>query len=329
MTSLEKIWYGRNAWRLALVPLAILFCSLVWLRRKAYKLKLLRQAAIDVPVIIAGNISVGGTGKTPLVIWLVEWLKDRGYQPGIVARGYGGKARNWPQQVRPDSDPQAVGDEPVLIAQRTGCPMAVGPDRVAAAQALLQHSRCDVIVSDDGLQHYRLGRDIEILVLDGVRRLGNGWCLPAGPLREPESRLKEVDCIVTHGVAGRGEYRMRLVLGDAVNLVNGATRPLNEFPPDSQAIAGVGNPERFFASLRQAGMNKLDSHACADHQDYSEADLETLSRDLPLLMTEKDAVKIRRMARDNYWYVPATAELDDQFSLRLERLMNTTGNTHG
>ena len=204
MTWLEKRWYSTST-PLLLLPFEWLFRLLVLLRRLAFRLGLKPSYALPVPVIVVGNISVGGTGKTPLVVWLVSLLRKAGYHPGIVSRGYGGKAERWPQQVRPDSDPQTVGDEPVMLAQRCACPIVAAPDRVAAAKLLLKHTKCDLIITDDGLQHYRLKRDIEIVVVDGERRFGNGHCLPAGPLREPQSRLAEVDFVIANGLAGRGD----------------------------------------------------------------------------------------------------------------------------
>ena len=165
------------------------------MQRAAYAFGMLRVTRFNVPVVVVGNVTVGGTGKTPLVIWLANRLRQEGYSPGIVARGYRGAARHWPQQVRPDSDPFAVGDEAVVLARRCRCPVSVGPDRVAAVDALLQYHDCDVIISDDGLQHYALGRDVEIVVVDGVRRFGNGYCLPAGPLREPAKRVRSADFV--------------------------------------------------------------------------------------------------------------------------------------
>jgi len=184
-----------------LVPLSWLFCMVGILRRKAYQAHLLKVTRLPVPVIIVGNISVGGTGKTPLVVWLVDFLKQAGYKPAIISRGYGGAAQKWPQRVLPDSDAASVGDEAVLLARRCDCPMAVAPNRVAAARMVLENNGCDIIVCDDGLQHYALARDIEIAVIDGVRRFGNGYCLPAGPLREPPDRLDGVDFVVVNGEA--------------------------------------------------------------------------------------------------------------------------------
>ncbi len=248
---LEQSWYGKSSLTLLLRPLSWLFTFIVMLRRSAYQMNILKSTKLSVPVVIVGNLTVGGTGKTPLVIWLANYLKANGFRPGIISRGYGGKARRWPQQVRPDADPTMVGDEAVLIAKRTQCPMAVGPHRVEAAQALLKYSDCNVIVSDDGLQHYALKRDVEILVVDGIRRFGNGLCLPAGPLRELPSRRDSVDCMVTNGVPAQGEFQMSYRGAEAVNMVTQERIPLNELKDNEiTAIAGIGNPDRFFNYLR-------------------------------------------------------------------------------
>ena len=227
-----------------LTPLSLVFRVVVWLRRFAYRAGLLRSYKVSLPVIITGNITAGGTGKTPLVIWLADYLRGKGYRPGIISRGYGGKASSWPQQVRSDSDPAMVGDEAVLLAGATRCPMAVGPDRVAAARALIEHSDCDVILSDDGLQHYALQRDIEIVVIDGVRRFGTGFSIPAGPMREPARRLQEVDLVVINGLGSGQEHQMRMNLGDAHNLLDkDIRRRLSSFQGKAvHAIAGIGNP---------------------------------------------------------------------------------------
>ncbi|MBS1247916.1 MAG: tetraacyldisaccharide 4-kinase, partial [Proteobacteria bacterium] len=201
MTFLDRYGYSLNGVAVLLWPLSLLFGLAVRVRRLLYQNGLLPSEAIPVPLIVVGNISVGGTGKTPLVARLVELLRDAGYQPGVISRGYGGQSAQWPQQVRADSNPRLVGDEPVLLARRCRCPIMVGPDRVAAARTLLDTHGCNVILSDDGLQHYRLQRDLEIAVVDGFRRLGNSACLPAGPLREPPSRLREVDFVVGNGAA--------------------------------------------------------------------------------------------------------------------------------
>lgn len=324
MPKLENIWYGRSPLALLLLPLTGLYCAIVAIRRLAYRSGIKKTLHLDVPVIVVGNITVGGTGKTPLVGWLAQYLREQGYRPGLVARGYGGSAQHWPQQVRPDSDPTTVGDEPVLLTQLTGCPMAVAPDRVAAARALLEHSDCNIIISDDGLQHYALGRDVEIAVIDGIRRLGNGYCLPAGPLREPASRLRNVNLIVVNGLGSTGEFSMRLKLGEAVNLVTGERRSLDQFCAQSvSAIAGIGHPERFFSALRAAGL-KIETRIFSDHHAYQPEDLPFVTS--ALLMTEKDAVKCRRFARDNFWSVGTQIDMGTDFGTRLMALL--TKQTH-
>ncbi len=270
-------------------------------------------------MIVVGNITVGGTGKTPLVIGMVQFLRANGWNPGIVSRGYGGTASNQPRWVDKNSNPDEVGDEPVLMAIRTECPIVVGTNRVLAANMILDRSDCNLIVSDDGLQHYALHRDIEIAVVDGQRRFGNGFCLPVGPLREPLSRLKSVDLVVCNGRKRAGEYSM-LLWGDAAINLRDPNRKilLNQFRSmDCHALAGIGNPQRFFEHLRTAGL-RCNEHRFPDHYEFGTADLQ-FADSLPVLMTEKDAVKCRPFAQDNYWYVPVDAELDDQF---IEKLIN-------
>jgi len=320
MTWLEKHWYSSKT-SILLLPLEGLFRLLVVLRRLAFRLGLMPSHAVAVPVIVVGNISVGGTGKTPLVVWLVGLLQKAGYRPGIVSRGYGGKAERWPQQVRPDSDPVMVGDEPVMLAQRCACPIIAAPDRVAAAKALLNHSQCDLIITDDGLQHYRLKRDIEIVVIDGERRFGNGHCLPAGPLREPQSRLDEVDFVIANGLAGGGEFAMSLEQAGLRSLVNeGFSKSIEALAGQRvHALAGIGNPQRFFQLLRSRGLEVVE-HSFPDHHDYQVQDL-GFADSLPILMTEKDAVKCRRFANQKMWYVPVNAHLPEPLALRLLQML--------
>ncbi len=318
MKRLEQYWWDRNGIAFLLMPLSWVFCLVVGIRRLAYRIGLLRSTRLPLPVIVVGNITVGGSGKTPLVIWLARYLQEQGLHPGIISRGYGGNARKWPQQVLPGSDPATVGDEAVMIARRTGCPVCVGPDRVAAGSALAQHSNCDIIISDDGLQHYALQRDIEIAVVDGVRELGNRFCLPAGPLRERPSRLARVDMVVANGIGGRRQFSMRLRQNQVINLLDPEkTRKITEFVAGEpvHAVAGIGNPERFFSQLEGMGI-KLIRHPFPDHHPFSAGDI-TPGDGRAVLMTEKDAIKCRRFARPEQWYIPVTAELDQAFAHRL------------
>ena len=322
MRRLEYYWYTRNPWLILLTPVSLIYRLAVWLRRLAYRCGLLRRHRLPVPVVVVGNITVGGTGKTPLVAWLAGFLKEAGYSPGIVARGYKGKARRWPQQVRPDSDPAMVGDEAVLLAGLCQCPVAVAPRRPLAAQALIEHNHCDLILSDDGLQHYALHRDIEIAVIDGVRRLGNGFCHPAGPLREPAKRLAEVDFVVVNGLGNKGEYPMKMQAAGARDLKDAAgLRELASFRGQSvHAVAAIGYPERFFAVLRQAGL-QVEEHAFPDHHAFVEKDLD-FGDDRPVFMTAKDAIKCRHFPLANAWYVPVTIEMRPEFGTRLLELLD-------
>ncbi|MGM0594885.1 MAG: tetraacyldisaccharide 4'-kinase [Pseudomonadota bacterium] len=315
MSTLVDCWYRKAPWLWLLWPLSLLFCTLVRLRRLAYRLGLRHTTRLPVPLIVVGNITVGGSGKTPMVLWLAAFLRRQGYRPGLVSRGYGGQAECWPQVVTAESDPAQVGDEAVLLTRRSGCPMVVGPDRVAAAERLLAEYAVDILISDDGMQHYRLGRDIEIAVIDGDRRLGNGLCLPAGPLREPHSRLKSVDFVVANGAARAGEWAMHLGGGEAVSLQDGSRRALSGFPPGVHAAAGIGHPARFFQSLRRQGLSPTP-HPFADHHAYTRGELD-FADGRPVLMTEKDAVKYAPYATSQHWFVPVSATLSEPFGSRL------------
>ncbi|MBL1275329.1 MAG: tetraacyldisaccharide 4'-kinase [Ectothiorhodospiraceae bacterium] len=321
MKPLDYYWYNKGGITLLLLPVSWLFCAIAVLRRLLYGIGILKVHQISVPVIIIGNISVGGTGKTPLVTWLVEQLRQEGYTPGLISRGYGGKSTHWPQQVRPDSDPRMVGDEAVLLSQRTNSPMAVGPNRVDAANALLSYNECDVIVADDGMQHYALGRDVEIAVVDSVRRFGNGHCLPAGPLREPLSRMKTVDIVVANGVAGLREFRMELVPDRLRNIALPEKSTSLEFFTGKtvHAVAGIGHPERFFRQLEKHGITVIE-HPFPDHHPFAPEDID-FSDDLPVLMTEKDAVKCQDFANKQHWLVPVAAKLDERMMPLVLRLL--------
>ena len=279
------------------------------MRQAGYRIGLKSVTNLPVPVIIIGNITVGGTGKTPCVIWLARELTARGYQVGVVSRGYGGNAAVWPQRVESGSDPAAVGDEPVLIARATGCRVAVGPNRVTAAQSLLDPQGIDVLLCDDGLQHQALGRDMEIAVVDGHRGTGNGFCLPAGPLRERVNRLQTVDAVLIND--GVWQYtdalRFSLVAQRVYQLTGSAERSLEDFSGERvHAVAGIGNPQRFFDLLADAGVI-VTPHSLPDHASLRPADLK-FRDEIPVLITEKDAVKCRLFASDNVWCVAVAME---------------------
>lgn len=316
---IERAWYRRRVRTLWLLwPLECLYRGLSALRRKRLQQRAKPQST---KVIVVGNISVGGTGKTPLVIALVRWLQAEGYKPGVISRGYGGQAPAYPFVVASHSSAQETGDEPLLIARSTGCPVVIGPDRVAALAEVERRFDCDIVVSDDGLQHYALQRHIEIAVVDGVRGFGNGHCLPVGPLREPASRVDEVDFLVINGESARSWARpyseMRLEPAKLVNLVTGATRSAADFDRPVHAVAGIGNPRRFFTTLLELGLSPI-AHPFPDHHHFIAEDLQ-FEGDLPLVMTEKDAVKCRAFATDNMWSLPVQAALPASFYAGLER----------
>jgi tetraacyldisaccharide 4'-kinase len=306
---LNRIWYERPAPPWWMRPLSLCYGAAARSRRYLYVKRLRKSTRVASPVIVVGNLSVGGTGKTPLVCWLVTRLTDLGFKPGVVTRGYGGSVKN-ARLVDSADDPKTVGDESILLARRTGGPVAIGRDRPAASQ-LLVNAGCDVVVSDDGLQHYALARDCEIVVIDGDRRFGNGWLLPAGPLREPESRLACADAVVVNGGPKPldGALRMRLEAGRAVSVIGGAVRALDAFAGRSvHAVAGIGNPERFFRLLRAHGI-EVAGHPLPDHAQLRAADI-SFADQRPVLMTEKDAVKCAAIAGPHHWYVPVTASFD-------------------
>ncbi|GAB6042198.1 tetraacyldisaccharide 4'-kinase [Endothiovibrio diazotrophicus] len=319
---LERCWYRGHPFAWVLIPPSWLFAAIAAARRLAYRVRLFKAHRIGVPVIVVGNLTVGGSGKTPLTEALVRLLREEGYRPGVVSRGYGGKAERLPREVGPDSDPYRVGDETVLLARRCGCPVAAGADRVAAARLLRERFAVDVVVSDDGLQHYALARDIEIVVVDGARRFGNGRLLPAGPLREPPGRLRQADLVVANGASRDGEFAMELVVAEVVNLLDETLRrPLETFRGEAvHAVAGIGHPPRFFAELARYGV-VAECHPFPDHHAFAARELE-FGDSRAVLMTEKDGVKYRRHAANRHWYVPVTARFDEAFRLRLLTLLN-------
>jgi len=331
--KLDTLWYTRQPAALLLLlpllPLSGLYCLLMSLRRLAYRQGWLRSARCAVPVIVVGNLTLGGTGKTPLVIWLAQFMRKHGYKPGIVSRGYKGKAKHWPQAVQSNSDPLLVGDEALLLARHSGCPVAVGPDRHAAVQALLSAHSCDLIISDDGLQHYGLHRDVEILMVDDIRRYGNGFCLPAGPLREPLQRLQDADFIVTKGATLEHEFSMQYQMKDLVGVADSQrSLPLAQLRGKKvHAVAGIGHPERFFARLVDLGI-KVVPHPYPDHHIFRAADIH-FADELPVVMTEKDAVKCHTLAGPQHWYIPIEAHLPLDFGERLLKHLTLRTAPHG
>lgn len=307
--ALTAAWYGNGHVPWWAGPLAVLYGGVTGLRRALYRRGLLRSERLPVPVIVIGNLTAGGTGKTPLAIAIASHLRAHGHVPGVVSRGYGGRQRE-PLLLDDHPDPAAVGDEPCLIRGH-GIPVAVGRDRPAAARLLLA-AGCNVVIADDGLQHYRLARDVEICVIDGARRFGNGRLLPAGPLREPLDRLRTIDLRVCNGGATAGEYAMRLHGDLAFDLLDGQPRPLHQFAGQRvHAVAGIGNPVRFFDSLRGHGIEVIE-HPFPDHHAFVPGDL-AFAETLPVLMTDKDAIKCRPFAQPHWWRVPVQATLAPAF----------------
>lgn len=311
MSTLEKAWYSHSPLVWLLFPLALLYRVVTALRRLAYRSGLFRSYAVDATVVIVGNVSVGGNGKTPLVMRLVELLRQQGYHPGVLSRGYGGSGVDYPCDVDPHHQASEVGDEPRLMRQHLKCPIVVDPDRVRGAQHLATKHKCDVILCDDGLQHYRLKRDVEMIVMDGERRLGNGHLLPMGPLREGEWRLNTVDFIVVNGgIARKGSYLMTLQTGRFVNIkYPTTTRSVQEMQEPVIAVAGIGNPQRFYNTLSTKGVIIGRTVSFADHHGF-------VADDIPqgtVVMTEKDAVKCAEIAHDDCWYLPVSATLTPEF----------------
>ncbi|HHJ15317.1 MAG TPA: tetraacyldisaccharide 4'-kinase [Gammaproteobacteria bacterium] len=320
--QLHAVWYGKSGTALALLPLSWLYCLLVWLRRKLYRCGILQRRCLDCRVMVVGNINVGGSGKTPLVTAIARRAQDMGLQVGILARGYRGRARHWPQAVHADSDPRQVGDEAVLLARETGAAVFAGPDRITAGRALLQAGPCDIIICDDGLQHLALQADTEIAVVDAAYGTGNGYCLPAGPLREPAARLREVDAVVTLRDNTDAAFSMRLQSLPLRCIMDPSqTCDLNSLRGQNvHAVAGIAHPQRFFDSLHEAGLN-IRPHIFADHHPFQAAELD-FGDNAPVLMTAKDALKCEPFARPNWWSVPVEAQLDASLEAWLTEILD-------
>jgi len=314
MSRLEDHWYRSSlTWlTILLLPLSWLFRAIVALRYFLYRCKIKKSTSFDVPVIVVGNLTVGGTGKTPFVIWLAHQLQEKNFRPGIVTRGVGGQKQLLPYWVDAAADPALVGDEAVLLARHAQCPVVVCIDRVAAVNELLSKTQCNIVISDDGLQHYRLGRVMEIIMQDGARKFGNGQLLPAGPLREPLERLKRANFIVVQGDKNQAAFTMQLQGDELYSLKHHMQKmPLENFHYQTvHAIAGIGNPERFFAALRQKNLTVIP-HVFPDHYLYQRENI-YFNDNFPVIMTEKDAVKCFEFAGEEHWYLPVRADVTPQ-----------------
>ena len=330
MRLIEKVWFENHRAKYALLPLLLpltgLFYLLSSIRRLAFTFGLLRSYKVSKPVIVVGNIGVGGNGKTPVVIHLVELAKTLGLKPGVISRGYGGVAETYPFLLDDNSNSNQAGDEPILIYQRCHVPVVVGADRVANAQMLIKQG-CDVIISDDGLQHYRLQRDLEIIVIDGKRLCGNGFLLPAGPLREGQWRLRQAELLIYNGLKSSKSSTSNLIANDdnsllmslaaneLIHLKTGEKLSLMQFLKHQKsvnAIAGIGDPQRFFDTLTVLGFTLAKQQGFVDHKNFTIEDFNPFKKELPLLMTEKDAVKCRTFAQDHWWYLPVIAQFSEQ-----------------
>ena len=320
-TLIEKVWYSKNIFSLLLSPLSLIYISIIYLRHTLYHLGLISITKINVPTIVIGNIVAGGTGKTPLVIWLAKHFKDKGFLPGIVSRGYGGTYLSNIELVKPTSNPLLVGDEPVIIARNTNCPVVVAKKRAKGAKKLVEKYNCNIILCDDGMQHYSLARDIEIAVIDGQRRFGNNYCFPAGPLREPKSRIFKADLIVSKYNARTCEHKMDYTYKQLVSLNElSKTIPISDLHGMTvHAIAGINNPDHFFSYLRSHKL-ELIIHKFPDHYSYTEDDVK-FNDNFSVVMTEKDAVKCLNYSSDKHWYIPISAELSKSFACDLDKLM--------
>jgi tetraacyldisaccharide 4'-kinase len=322
---LVSAWYRGAGWLVLLRPLSALYARIAR-RRRARALADPSLSQPPVPLIVVGNVTLGGTGKTPMVIWLVRHFQQRGLKVGVVSRGYGARPPSFPWLVNPERDmPAEVGDEPWLIASRCHVPLMVDPQRPRAVARLIRDHQPDLLISDDGLQHYRMSRTLELVMIDHQRGLGNRRCLPEGPLREPVERLASVDFIIRNGALedAPDSFAMGLRPTALVALRSGERVDPQHWPGSRRvnAVAGIGNPQRFFDSLRQLGLNPVE-HVFPDHARYNAQSFAALDPALPLLMTEKDAVKCAAFAQDDWWYLSVEAVLSEAFACQLDQRLN-------
>lgn len=323
MRLIEKVWFYQHPAKWLLVPLLLPFSFLFYLttslRVVLYRLGIKRSIKTQLPVVVVGNIGIGGNGKTPVVIYLIEQCRQLGIKVGVISRGYGGKASHYPYLLDDHSSPIEAGDEPYLIYQRCKVPVVVGADRIASAEVLAEQG-CQLIIADDGLQHYRLQRDIEVIVIDGKRLFGNGLLLPAGPLRETKARLNSTPHLIVNGeLLTPEEFKlphasMKLKANKVVNLQSGDSLSIDAFCAQYDkvnAIAGIGDPQRFFTTLSSLGLTLEHYKGFVDHQAYHQASFNEFEASIPLVMTEKDAVKCQAFAQGHWWYLPVDAHFND------------------
>jgi len=327
MRLIERVWFDGHKAKWLLVPILLPLSALFWLvisiRRFCYQMGIKKSSKVSSPVVIVGNIGIGGNGKTPLTLFLIEQLMQRGIKVGVVSRGYGGQAPYYPFQLSETATADQVGDEPLLIYQRTGVDVVVGPDRVAAAKRLVELG-CEIVIADDGLQHYRLARDYEFIVVDGRRTFGNKLLLPSGPMRETCARLASVNCVVVNGEL-EGDlnvpfHHMNLLAQRITNVATGESMSVTNFKQQHtkvNAIAGIGDPKRFFTTLINNNFELAAERGFVDHQTYTESMFTEFDESLPLVMTEKDAVKCTSFAKKHWWYLTVDATFTDHSKDRI------------
>lgn len=305
---INRIWYGKHFAKWVLLPFSWFYSIVIRIRR--WYLQRFCQQNYPVPVIVVGNVTVGGVGKTPVVIELAKKMQQKGLRVGIVSRGYGAKIKHFPYEIQLNDSAELVGDEPLMIARRINCPVVIAPKRTEAVRHLLDKHSVQIIISDDGLQHYRMGRSIEIAVIDGMRGLGNGYCLPAGPLREPDSRLNQVDFVIVNEGVWENAYSMEIIPKKIVRLTTREEVSIDSFTNEVAAVAGIGNPQRFYSTLSQLGI-KFNPYPYPDHYQFKPHDLNYVESQV--IMTEKDAVKCYSFSSDKLYYLPVEAKLNDSF----------------